>query len=106
MSKQLNTMMHAKCISSACEVHTMVDARVSLTEYSNRVLAVVKAKHNLKDKSEALNKFIEMCGEEFVEREVSEDVIKEVIDSCNRHIKKHGFRKMSTKELDLLCSGE
>jgi len=83
-----------------------VTVNLEVDEYTNRVLGVVKEKYGLKDKGLALNKFAEMYGEEFVEREVHEDVIKEVIDSCNRHIKKYGFRKMSTKELDLLCSGE
>ena len=34
----------------------MVDARVELNKYSNRVLSVVKAKYDLKDKSQAINK--------------------------------------------------
>ncbi|MBS3057479.1 MAG: DUF2683 family protein, partial [Candidatus Diapherotrites archaeon] len=37
----------------------MVDARVHLSKYANRVLTVVKAKYDLNDKSQALNKFIE-----------------------------------------------
>ena len=38
----------------------MVDARVELNKYSNRVLSVVKAKYDLKDKSQAINKFVEL----------------------------------------------
>jgi len=41
----------------------MTMARVILDEYSNRVINVVKAKYGLKDKSEALNKFIRMYGQ-------------------------------------------
>jgi hypothetical protein len=33
----------------------MVQARVDLTEKSNRILNIVKAIHNLKDKSEAID---------------------------------------------------
>lgn len=40
----------------------MVDARVSLTKYANMVLNVVKAKYELKDKSAAINKLIELHG--------------------------------------------
>jgi hypothetical protein len=78
----------------------MAMARVVLDEYSNRVINVVKAKYALNDKSEALNKFIHLYGaEEDVEEEVSEKVAKEVIDSCNRHFKKYGFRTTSIEEL-------
>ena len=75
-------------------------------DYTNRVLGVVKEKYGLNDKSQALNKFAEMFGEEFVDREIKDEIIKEVIASCDRHIKKHGFKTMTTKELDNLCKGE
>jgi len=78
----------------------MIDARVSLKEYTNRVLEVVKAKHGLKDKSEALNKFVDMYGEEELEHEVKESYVKKLIDIENQHFKKYGYRKMSKKELD------
>lgn len=83
-----------------------VTMNVKVKEYTGRVLGVVKEKYGLKDKGEALDKFAEMFGEEFVEREVKEEVIREVIASCERHIKKYGFRKMSLKELDELFEGE
>jgi len=79
---------------------------IKVKDYTNRVLGVVKEKYGLRDKGNALDKFAEMYGEEFVEPEVKEEVIREVIESCDRHIKKYGFRKMSVKELDKLCRGE
>ena len=79
---------------------------IKVKDYTNRVLGVVKEKYGLRDKGNALDKFAEMYGEEFVEPEVKEKVIREVIESCDRHIKKYGFRKMSVKELDKLCRGE
>lgn len=79
---------------------------IKVKDYTNRVLGVVKEKYGLRDKGDALDKFAEMYGEEFVEPEVKEEVIREVIESCDRHIKKYGFRKMSVKELDELCRGE
>jgi len=81
----------------------MVFARVVLNDYSNKVLNVLKAKFGLKNKSEALNKFLEMFGPEIVEREVDEEYIKKVINICDRHIKKHKNKKMTIKELDKLC---
>ncbi|MFH1588193.1 MAG: hypothetical protein ABIA76_02555 [Candidatus Diapherotrites archaeon] len=83
-----------------------VAINTTIDEYTNRVLGVIKEKYGLKDKGEALNKFAELNGDEFVEKEVREEVIKELIKSCNRHIKKYGFRTMNVKELDKLCKGE
>ena len=83
-----------------------VSMNVKVKDYTSRVLGVVKEKYGLRDKGDALDKFAEMYGEEFVEPEVKEEVIREIIESCDRHIKKYGFRKMSVKELDKLCRGE
>lgn len=71
----------------------------AVNDYTNRVIGVIKEKYGLKDKGEALNKFAELYGDEFVEKEVKEEVIKEVIESCNRHIKKYGFRSRSVSDL-------
>ncbi len=83
-----------------------VTMNVKVKDYTSRVLGVVKEKYGLKDKGEALDKFAEMFGEDFVEEEVKEEVIREVIKSCERHIHKYGFRKMSVEELDRLFRGE
>lgn len=80
-----------------------INMNIRVTDYTSRVLGVVKEKYGLRDKGEALDKFAELCGEDFVDKEVREDVIKDVIDSCEKHVKKYGFRKMNTKELDKLC---
>ena len=79
---------------------------ITVSEYTNRVLGVIKEKFGLKDKAEALDKFAEMCGEEFVEKEVKDEVVRDVIKSCEKHIQKYGYRKMSLKELDKLCGLE
>jgi len=83
-----------------------VAVNFKIKDYTSRVLGVVKERYGLRDKGDALDKFAEMHGEEFVEPEIKEEVIREVIESCDRHIKKYGFRKMSVKELDKLCRGE
>ena len=77
----------------------MVDARVSLNPYANQVLAVVKAKYGLRDKSEALNKFIAQYGENEVEPEVKESYIKKILDIQERHYKKYGYRHRSVSDL-------
>lgn len=84
----------------------MVFARLNLNEYSNKVLNVIKAKFNLKDKSDALNKFAEMYGDEIAEREASDQYIKKIIEIDEKHLKKYGNRKMTIKEFDMLCEAE
>ena len=79
-----------------------VSARVELSEYTNKVLGVLKAKYGLKDKSEAINKFIELYGDDVVENEASDEYLKKMIEITDRHMKKYGKRKMSLAELDRL----
>ena len=79
-----------------------ISARVELEEYTNRVLAVLKAKYGLKDKSEAINKFAELYGEEIVEKEPKDKYIKHILGVTNRYLEKHKNKKMSFKELDTL----
>ncbi|NQV09415.1 DUF2683 family protein [Candidatus Woesearchaeota archaeon] len=81
----------------------MVLARLNINEYTNKVLNVIKAKFDLKDKSEALNKFSEMYGDEMAEKEASDEYIKKIINIDEKHMKKYGYKKMSLKELDKLC---
>jgi len=99
--KPLNT-------KSASHIHTKytmetISARIELNEYANKVLAVVKAKHQLKDKSEAINLFIETYGDDVVEKEATEEYVKKIGEIADNHFKKYGKRKMSLKELDKLC---
>jgi len=81
----------------------MVFARVTLDEYANKVLNVVKAQFGLKDKSEAMNKFISLYGSDIVEKEATDEYLKKVITIEENHLKKYGKRKMTLKELNLLC---
>ncbi len=68
-------------------------------EYTNRVLGVIKEMYGLRTKGEALNKFVHMFGNRFIEPNVKEEVIKEVIRSCEEHMKKHPKRRMTLKQL-------
>lgn len=77
---------------------------ITVNEYTNKVLGVVKEKFGLKDKAKALDKFAEMYGDEFVEKELNEDLLKKMIEDCEGWEKKYRFkRKMTIKELDKLC---
>ncbi|MBN1502898.1 DUF2683 family protein [Candidatus Woesearchaeota archaeon] len=81
----------------------MITARIQLDEYSNKVLNVIKAKYDLKDKSEAINKFVEIYGDDVVEKEPKEEYIKKVLEIIDEDRKKYGHKKMSLAELDSLC---
>jgi hypothetical protein len=80
-----------------------ISARVELGDYANRVLGMIKIKYGLKDKSEALNKFIEIYGEDILEKEATEEYAKKIITISNNHFKKYGSKKMSLQELNKLC---
>ena len=82
--------------------NAQIKARVELSPYANKVLAMLKAKYSLKDKSEAINKFAELYGDEIVEKEAKEEYIKEMINGVNEHIKKYGYKSMSSEDLDNL----
>jgi len=77
-----------------------------INDYTNRVIGVVKEKYGLKDKGEALDKFAEMYGEEFVDREVKDEVIREMIEISERHMKKYGFRSRTMKEIRKKIEGK
>jgi hypothetical protein len=94
--------VHSICTSDVWVMH-MVTARIKMNEYTNKVLNVVKAKYGLKDKSEALDTFANMYGDEFVEREVKDEYVQKIIKMFRDHKKKHGDRTMTLKELDELC---
>ena len=81
----------------------MISARVELDDYANRVLGIIKIKFGLRDKSEALNKFIELYGEEIMEKEANEEYIKKIIAITKKHFEKYGNKKMTLQELDKLC---
>ncbi len=83
--------------------NSTVSARIELGDYSNKVLGIIKIKYGLNDKSEAINKFIELYGDDVLELEASEEYTKKVVELTNKHLKKYGFKKMSVDELDKLC---
>jgi hypothetical protein len=82
----------------------MTSMSISVNEYTSKVLGVIKEKFGLKDKAEALDKFADMYGEEFVEKEVKAELLKRMISDCESWEKAHKFKRKTTlKELDKLC---
>jgi endonuclease III-like uncharacterized protein len=78
----------------------MTTLNLQVDEYTNRVLGVIKEAFGLRDKSEALRKFTQLYGSEFIHEQVSHEVAMELKALSDEHSKKYGFRKMSLKELD------
>ncbi len=52
----------------------MVDSRLSISPFCNKVLNVIKAKYDLPDKSAALNKFAEIYGRLEVEKNPDDEL--------------------------------
>lgn len=79
-----------------------VAMNVTINKYTSRVLGVVKEKYGLRDKGEAIDKFADLFGEEYVEKQVSEEYVKKILKIEEEHFKKYGYRKMNDKEMDAL----
>jgi hypothetical protein len=56
----------------------MVKAIVNINEKANRVLNIVKAKHGLKTKSEAINKVVSEYGKSLLEPELRPEFIEKI----------------------------
>lgn len=59
----------------------MVKAIVDINEEANRILNIVKAKEDLKDKSDAINLVVTLYGQEILEPELKPEFIKELIEA-------------------------
>ena len=74
----------------------MVKAIININESTNRLLNILKAKYDLKDKSQAIDKMAKQYEEEILEPELRPEYIEKI-----KKIGKHGkFKKyVSVKEL-------
>lgn len=73
----------------------MVQALVDISDHANRILNVIKAKHGLKDKSQAINVMAAEYEEELLEPQFRPEFIESV-----KKARKGKFRKI--KSLDEL----
>ncbi len=62
----------------------MVKAIININENANRILNIVKAKENLKDKSDALNLILNIYGQELLEPSLRPEFILELLSSQNK----------------------
>ncbi|MEK6957601.1 MAG: antitoxin [archaeon] len=79
-----------------------VTMNVKVKNYTSRVLGVIKEKYGLRDKAQALDKFAELHGDEYVDREVREEYIQKLLKIEEEHFRKYPNRRMTDKELDAL----
>ena len=54
----------------------MVNAMINISEKANQILNIVKAKYNLRDKSEAIERVALEYGEDFLEPELRPEYIE------------------------------
>ena len=80
----------------------MVQAMIDISENTNQVLNIVKARFNLKDKSEAIEKVVLDYGEEILEPELR----PEFIEKIKRIEKEKGIRFRNMKELRALIEND
>ena len=72
----------------------MVQAMVNISENANQILNIVKARHNLKDKSEAIERVVLEYGEDFLEPELRPEFIREIKERQKEPtVKIKNFRK-------------
>ena len=72
----------------------MVKAIVDISDEANRILNIMKAKENLKDKNEALNLVVTAYGRELLEPELRPEFIAELIKAqSEKTIKIKDFAK-------------
>jgi len=83
-----------------------VNMNLKVNEYTSRVLGVVKETYGLKDKAAALDKFVDLYGEEYVDREIKDELVKDIVRSSEEHIKKHGFRSRTVRDLRKSIEGK
>lgn len=64
---------------------------------------MIKERFGLRDKGEALNKFADLYGDEYVDAEVKEEVIRDILRMDEEYFRKHPKgRPVSLEELDKL----
>jgi Protein of unknown function (DUF2683). len=64
----------------------MIQARVKMSDRTNHVLNIVKAKYKLKDKSAALDLVVAQYEEKILESRYRPEFIKEMLDSENDEV--------------------
>ena len=80
----------------------MTQVRLDVEEYTLRVLDVIKGKFGLKNRDDAMNKFVQLYGEDYVEPQIDESVLREMDEIYESHMKRKDRKRMNLKEFDSL----
>jgi hypothetical protein len=64
----------------------MIQARVKISDITNQILNIVKAKYKLKDKSAALDFVVAQYEEKILESQYKPEFVKEMLDSENDEV--------------------
>ncbi|HOZ35795.1 MAG TPA: DUF2683 family protein [archaeon] len=81
----------------------MINARIQLDPEANRILNMFKSKYDLKDKSEAINKFVLVHSkvDEYDNLEVKDEYIYKMEKEVSKFLKSNPkFKSMTKKEFD------
>lgn len=81
----------------------MINARVQLDPETNRIINMFKAKYDLKDKSEAINKFVLTHSklDEYDNLEVKDEYIYKMEEGVSKFLKDNPkFKGISKKKFD------
>ncbi|MEM4255111.1 MAG: DUF2683 family protein [Candidatus Norongarragalinales archaeon] len=79
----------------------MVQALVNISDHTNRILNVIKAKHGLKDKSQAIDAMATEYEEEILEPEFRPEFVKKILKQ-QELIKKGRIKTRKLNSLDEL----
>ncbi len=78
----------------------MASGIVSFNDHTNRLLNMIKAKFDLKNKSDAVNFVIEKYGNEALEEEVRPEYIEKIRKLMKQPAKKYSSLAEMAKEYD------
>ncbi len=72
----------------------MVNAMINISEQANQILNIVKAKHSLKDKSQAIDYVVLSYGEDLLEPELRPEFVEKMRKrSLEKTVKIKDFKK-------------
>jgi len=80
----------------------MTQIRLEVKDYTLRVLDVIKGRFGLKNRDSALDKFMELYGEDYLEPQIDESVLREMDEIYESHMKRKDRKNMTMKELNSL----
>lgn len=101
MDLKTKRFIYSTYIQNISDVY-MVQAMIDISKNTNQILNIVKARFNLKDKSEAIERVVLDYGEDILEPELR----PEFIEKIKRIEQEKGIRFRNMKELRALIEND